>query len=93
MSEPAEHPGGCLTVVVPCYNEAERVTDALAAVLASPYVAEVVVVDDGSTDATAKLVEAVVAVRRPGAPGAPAVQPGQGRRPAPRLPGGHRART
>ena len=60
VSEPVEPPDNCLTVIVPCYNEAERVTDALAAVLASPYVAEVVVVDDGSTDATAKLVEAVV---------------------------------
>jgi SAM-dependent methyltransferase len=50
----------CLSVVMPCYNEAERVTAALAAVLASPLVFEVVVVDDGSTDATAKLVEAVV---------------------------------
>lgn len=49
----------CLSVVVPCYNEAERVTDAIAAVLASPFVAEVVVVDDGSTDATAKLVESI----------------------------------
>jgi SAM-dependent methyltransferase len=44
---------------MPCYNEAERVSDALAAVLRSPFVVEVVVVDDGSTDATAKLVEAV----------------------------------
>jgi 2-polyprenyl-3-methyl-5-hydroxy-6-metoxy-1,4-benzoquinol methylase len=60
VSEPVEPPDNCLTVIVPCYNEAERVTDALTAVLASPYVAEVVVVDDGSTDATAKLVEAVV---------------------------------
>jgi glycosyltransferase involved in cell wall biosynthesis len=57
VDQPVER---CLSVVVPCYNEAERVTDALAAVLASPYVAEVVVVDDGSTDATAKLVESVV---------------------------------
>jgi SAM-dependent methyltransferase len=57
MVEPGTAP--CLSVVMPCFNEAERVSDALAAVLASPLVAEVVVVDDGSTDATAKLVEAV----------------------------------
>jgi 2-polyprenyl-3-methyl-5-hydroxy-6-metoxy-1,4-benzoquinol methylase len=57
MAESASSP--CLSVVMPCFNEAERVADALKAVLESPYVAEVVVVDDGSTDATAKLVEAV----------------------------------
>jgi glycosyltransferase involved in cell wall biosynthesis len=44
---------------MPCFNEAERVSGALAAVLESPWVSEVVVVDDGSTDATAKLVEVV----------------------------------
>ena len=52
-------PTRCLSVVMPCFNEADRVADALRAVLASPWVTEVVVVDDGSTDATAKLVEAV----------------------------------
>jgi SAM-dependent methyltransferase len=52
-------PSPCLSVVMPCFNEAERVSDALAAVLASPFVIEVVVVDDGSTDATAKLADAV----------------------------------
>ena len=57
MAEPVPTP--CLSVVMPCYNEADRVSAALAAVLASPFVAEVVVVDDGSTDATAKLVEGV----------------------------------
>jgi glycosyltransferase involved in cell wall biosynthesis len=50
-------PTPCLGVVVPCYNEAERVADALTAILASPWTAEVVVIDDGSTDATAKLIE------------------------------------
>jgi SAM-dependent methyltransferase len=54
-------PAPCLSVVMPCFNEAERVSDALAAVLDSPFVAEVVLVDDGSTDATAKLVEAIAA--------------------------------
>jgi glycosyltransferase involved in cell wall biosynthesis len=39
-------------VVVPCYNEEATVADLLAKVLESPWVVEVIVVDDGSTDAT-----------------------------------------
>ena len=43
---------GCLSVVMPCYNEASTVAAVVARVLESPYVGEVIVVDDGSTDAT-----------------------------------------
>jgi glycosyltransferase involved in cell wall biosynthesis len=49
------HPGTptpCLSVVMPCYNEERTVKEALAAVLESPWVSEVILVDDGSTDAT-----------------------------------------
>ncbi len=49
----------CLSVVMPCYNEARTVVEVLGRVLASPYVAEVVVVDDGSTDETLELVRSV----------------------------------
>lgn len=42
----------CLTVVVPCFNEAATIDTLLARVLASPWTSEVVVVDDGSTDGT-----------------------------------------
>ena len=42
----------CLTVVVPCYNEEATLADALKRVLESPYAAQVIVVDDGSTDGT-----------------------------------------
>jgi glycosyltransferase involved in cell wall biosynthesis len=45
-------PYPCLSVVVPCYNEAQTIKDLLAQVLESPWLAEVVVVDDGSTDGT-----------------------------------------
>jgi glycosyltransferase involved in cell wall biosynthesis len=52
----------CLSVVVPCFNEERTVEQVLERVLASPYTAEVLVVDDGSTDGTrevlAKLVDA-----------------------------------
>ena len=46
----------CLSVVVPCYNEAATVSELLRRVLASPWVSEVVCVDDGSTDGTADVV-------------------------------------
>ncbi len=49
----------CLSVVVPCYNEAGTVKELLARVLESPWVAEVVVVDDGSTDGTLDEVRSV----------------------------------
>ena len=54
-----EIPTPCLSVVVPCYNEQETVQDLLGRVLASQWVAEVVVVDDGSTDKTLELASAV----------------------------------
>jgi glycosyltransferase involved in cell wall biosynthesis len=49
----------CLSVVVPCYNEEATIDELLRAVLHSPLVAEVIVVDDGSTDATPEIVESV----------------------------------
>ena len=52
-------PAPCLSVVVPCYNEAATIKDLLARVLESPWVAEVVVVDDGSTDGTRDLLRDV----------------------------------
>jgi glycosyltransferase involved in cell wall biosynthesis len=42
----------CLSVVVPCYNEVTTVKTVLDRVLDSPWTAEVVLVDDGSTDGT-----------------------------------------
>jgi glycosyltransferase involved in cell wall biosynthesis len=45
-----------LSVVVPCYNESATIAESLRRVLDSPYVAEVIVVDDGSTDATLAIV-------------------------------------
>jgi len=57
-----------LTVILPCYNEAERLPGTLQALLAHlsavPGEVEVLVVDDGSTDATVSVAEAVAAVDR-----------------------------
>jgi glycosyltransferase involved in cell wall biosynthesis len=43
-----------LTVVVPCFNEAETIIELLESVLGQPCVGQVVVVDDGSTDSSAE---------------------------------------
>ena len=50
----------CLSVVVPCYNEAGTIKELLTRVLGSPFVREVIVVDDGSTDGTPDLARSVV---------------------------------
>jgi glycosyltransferase involved in cell wall biosynthesis len=49
-------PRSCLSVVVPCYNERGTVSALVERVLESPWVSEVIVVDDGSTDGTRDLL-------------------------------------
>lgn len=51
-AEPANPPAPRLSVVMPCYNESETIDEIVARVLASPHTAELVIVDDGSTDGT-----------------------------------------
>ena len=49
----------CLSVVVPCYNECATIVPLIKRVLESPWVAEVLVVDDGSTDGSRDLLVGV----------------------------------
>ena len=48
-----------LSLIMPAYNEATTIRHALDRCLAQAFVGEVIVVDDGSTDGTAHLVEMV----------------------------------
>jgi glycosyltransferase involved in cell wall biosynthesis len=53
-------PRPCLSVVMPCFNEAATIAAAAERVLASPYTAELLIVDDGSSDDSvhiAKLID------------------------------------
>ena len=45
-----------LSVVMPCYNEAPTITEIAKRVLASPHTAQLVIIDDGSTDGTRDLL-------------------------------------
>nr|BFF04562.1 hypothetical protein GCM10020241_62370 [Streptoalloteichus tenebrarius] len=63
-----------VSVVVPAYNERENIAEVVRALAASDHPAEVVVVDDGSTDGTGEIVSAL------GLPGVTVVrQPNQGK--------------
>ena len=48
-----------VTVIVPAYNEKANIEVAIRSILANDHPLEVIVVDDGSTDGTADLVEAL----------------------------------
>ena len=53
---PVESPRPCLSVVMPCYNEQDTVKLIVDRVLESPYVRELVIVDDASADDTLEIV-------------------------------------
>ncbi|MDP9365807.1 MAG: glycosyltransferase family 2 protein [Chloroflexota bacterium] len=64
-SAPPATPPPSLSLVIPAYNEEERVAATVAAALAyltsRPYASELLLVDDGSTDATAERARRAVA--------------------------------
>jgi cellulose synthase/poly-beta-1,6-N-acetylglucosamine synthase-like glycosyltransferase len=48
-----------LGLIIPAFNEAETIRTALERVLVQSFVAEVIVVDDGSTDETRSILETI----------------------------------
>src|SRR6202790_49207 len=50
---------GCVSVIVPVYNEAAHVDELLRAIHASPVKKEIIMVDDGSTDGTREKLQAM----------------------------------
>jgi SAM-dependent methyltransferase len=61
-----EHPRldmPCLGIVMPCYNEVETIATAVKRVLELAFVAELIVVDDGSTDGTTEILAAMTEPR------------------------------
>ncbi|HUY86952.1 MAG TPA: glycosyltransferase family 2 protein [Acidimicrobiales bacterium] len=50
-------PGPCLSVIIPCFNEHSTIKAAIEAVRQSPVTAEIIVIDDGSTDGSREILE------------------------------------
>ena len=50
---------GCVSVIVPVYNEVAHVDELLQAIHASPVKKEIIIVDDGSTDGTREKLQAM----------------------------------
>ncbi|MEP6757307.1 MAG: glycosyltransferase, partial [Chthonomonadales bacterium] len=46
-----------ISVVIPAFNEAERIGETLRAIQSGGFAGEIIVVDDGSSDATADIAE------------------------------------
>ena len=54
-----------LTVIIPCYNEAETIEPVLERVEAVGLANEIIIVDDGSTDGTRDILERIEAANHP----------------------------
>jgi glycosyltransferase involved in cell wall biosynthesis len=53
------HVEPCLSVVMPCFNEAATIETVAKRVLESPFTSELLIVDDGSTDETLRIAESL----------------------------------
>jgi glycosyltransferase involved in cell wall biosynthesis len=53
----------CLSVVMPCFNEIETIETITKLVLESPFVGELIIVDDGSTDGTRDVLSTLASDR------------------------------
>jgi glycosyltransferase involved in cell wall biosynthesis len=56
-------PGGCVSVLIPCYNQAHFLAEAIQSVTSGYANVEIVVVDDGSQDATYETATSFPGVR------------------------------
>jgi glycosyltransferase involved in cell wall biosynthesis len=52
-------PRRCLSVIIPCYNEQGTISSLIAMVQSSPWVQEIIVVDDGSKDKSREILETI----------------------------------
>jgi glycosyltransferase involved in cell wall biosynthesis len=52
-----------VSCIIPAFNEAARIAQVLAPVIGHPLIDEVIVIDDGSSDATSAVVAAITGVR------------------------------
>lgn len=56
---PADRWAGCVSVIVPVYNEAAHIDELLRAIHDSPVKKEIIIVDDGSSDGTREKLRAM----------------------------------
>lgn len=59
-ASPGSERSGCVSVIVPVYNEVAHLDGLLQAIHASPVRKEIILVDDGSTDGTREKLQAIV---------------------------------
>ena len=52
-------PRPCLSVIIPCYNEEGTIASLITRVQLSPWVQEIIVVDDGSQDKSREILDAI----------------------------------
>jgi glycosyltransferase involved in cell wall biosynthesis len=52
-------PRRCLSVIIPCYNEEGTIASLIAMVQSSPWVQEIIVVDDGSKDKSREILKTI----------------------------------